>query len=175
MKQILILFAFSLIFFTAKAQVPVDSETGLITYQNVVSEDGIPDTLYSRGISWINTYFKNPANVFRVKDTETHKIAGRYRIRMVDTDEEGVKTNSKTVVEYAFTIECKENRYRYTMDDFSMKASSKYPLERWLNKEDPTYLPKYEDYLSQVNFFIENFVNDLMTGMKKKEEKTDDW
>ncbi|MBN2728895.1 MAG: DUF4468 domain-containing protein [Bacteroidales bacterium] len=175
MKKTLLFTLSIVLFIVVKAQVPVDSDTKLITYQDVVDEAGIKDTLYNRGITWVNTYFKNPANVFRTRDPEKGEFSGRHRIRMVDTDEEGVEMNSNTIVDFAFKIECKENRYRYTIDDFTMKAQSKYPLERWLDKEDPTYLTKYDDYLSQVNTHVLGLIADIKEGMKKKEVLEDNW
>lgn len=158
-----------------KAQVPIDPETKLITYQEVVTEEGNKDTLYNRAIEWINSYFKNPNDVTRIRDKENGKIMGVYRIRMMDIDAEGLPVNSNVIVEYTFRIELKEGRYRYTVTEFTMKAASKYPLERWLDKTDPTYLPVYEGYLSQVDQNIKEMIVSMKKGMIKKVVKDDNW
>lgn len=158
-----------------RAQVPVDPDTKLITYQDVVTEEGNKDTLYNRAIEWINTYFKNPNEVTRIRDKENGKIMGQYRVRMMDKDEEGNPLNSTVIVEYTFRIELKEGKYRYTINDFEMKAASKYPLERWLDKTDPTYNPIYEEYMSQVDLHIKDLIASMKKGMVKKVVKDDNW
>ena len=175
MKKTLIFTVLTVLFFAAKAQVPVDEDTKLITYQEVVDVDGIKDTLYNRASHWVNMNFKNPQSVFLVRDPNAGKVVGKHRVRMVDTDEEGNVLNSNTIVNFKFTIECKENRYRYTFDSFTMQATSKFPLERWLDKEDPMYTPKWEEYLAQVDRNIREIIEDLKKGMEPPIIKNDDW
>ncbi len=175
MKKTLIFAVLAFIFIGLQAQVPVNEDTKLIIYQEVVKEDAVQDTLYYRAIGWINKQYKNPQRVMRVNDTESGKIVGRHRIRMTDTDEDGNVLNSNTIVEYRFTIECKKGRYRYTFDDFTMKATSKYPLERWLDKEDPTYTPKWDEYIAQVDLKIRELIKSLKEGMLQPIIIDDSW
>ncbi len=175
MKKSLLIAALAMMTFAAKAQVPVDPESKLIVYQEVVTQDGSKDTLYIRAIEWINSFFNNPQGVTSVRDRETGVIQGHHRVAMKDTDEEGNVTVTTIVVEFDFKIEAKEGRYRYTFNDFSMKATSKYPLERWLDKTDPTYLPKYDGYLGQVDTHIKSVIASLKKGMEPKKVKTDEW
>lgn len=175
MKKTLIFSIFSVLVLTLQAQVPIDEDTKLITYQEVVKVDGIKDTLYNRASHWVNMNFKNPQSVFVTRDVNAGKVVGKHRIRMVDTDEEGNLLNSNTLVNFKFTIECKENRYRYTFSSFTMKAQSKFPLERWIDKEDPMYTPKWEEYLAQVDRHINKLIESLKEGMKPVIVKNDDW
>lgn len=175
MKKLFVLTVLSMLFISVNAQIPVDSDSKLIIYQEVVDQDGIKDTLYNRAIVWVNSYFKNPQGVTSIRDAENGKIVGKHRIRMVDTDEDGNILNSNTIVPFHFKIEAKENRYRYTIYDFTMKTTSKFPLERWLDKEDAMYTPKWEIYLNQVDTHIRELIKDLAEGMKKVKVKDDNW
>jgi len=175
MKKTLIFTVLSVLFISLKAQVPVDEDTKLITYQGVVEVDGIKDTLYNRASHWVNMHYENPQSVFITRDVNGGKVVGKHRIRMVDTDVDGNVLNSNTIVNYKFTIECKDGRYRYTFDTFTMKATSKFPLERWLDKEDPMYTPVWEEYLAQVDRTIREIIESLIDGMKPVVVKSDDW
>jgi len=157
------------------AQLPVDSITKKITYKEVVQVEGNKDSLYNRAIAWINFYFKNPQGVTQVRDPQNGLIIGQHRIRMVDTQKDGSKINANTVVEYTFKIEVKDGKYRYTFTDFEMKATSKFPLERWLNKADPAYTPQWETYIPQVDTHIKEVIASLKKGMLPKKKVQDNW
>ena len=68
MKKTLIFTALISLFIAASAQVPVDEDTKLITYQEVVEMDGTPDTLYNRATKWVNGHYKNPQSVLITRD-----------------------------------------------------------------------------------------------------------
>lgn len=157
------------------AQVPVDPDTKKIIYQEVVDETASKDTLYKRALLWVNNNFKNPQEVTRIRDAENGKVVGQHRIKMMDTDKDGNKTFSNVVVEYTFKIEAKENKYRISITDFEMKSISKFPLERWLDKKDPMYTPKWDDYLLQVDAAIKDVILSIKKGMKPAKVKSDEW
>lgn len=166
---------FVLAFSAIMAQVPVDKDTKLISYKQVVEESGSKDSLYVRAIAWVNSYFKNAQSVTSIRDVENGKIVGTYRFRPVDIDEEGRAVNSLTIISFSFKIEAKENRYRVVIDNFTMKATSRYPLERWLDKTDPTYVPKYDDYLVQLDKYINEMLASIKKGMKPVKVVSDEW
>lgn len=165
----------ALIPFKTFAQVPVDPDTKKIIYQEVVEETATKDTLYNRALQWVNNNFKNPLEVTRVRDAANGKVVGQHRIKMMDTDKDGNKNFSNVVVEYTFKIEAKENKYRIIINDFEMKSISKFPLERWLDKKDPMYTPKWEDYLVQVDVAIKDVIASIKKGMKPAKVKSDEW
>ncbi len=158
-----------------KADIPIDKDSGLITWKEVVNESGTKDALYKRCIEWVNSYYKNPQEATKVRKPEDGYIVINHAIRMVDKQEDGTTINSNTVVNYILRLEFKENRYRYIFTDFTMKALSKFPLERWLDKKDPSYNPKFEDYLLQVSEEINAVIASLKDGMKYKPVKEDIW
>lgn len=175
MKKLFVLSIVMFAMLAAKAQVPVDSVTKKIVYQEVIKMDGIKDTLYNRAIAWINSYFKNPQGVTTLRDPENGVILCAYRVAMKETDADGNVTNSNVIVEYKLKIEAKEGRYRYTFDEFRKKAVSMYPLERWLDKSDPDYSPKCDEYLAQLDTHIKEIIASMKKGMEPKAVKNDNW
>jgi hypothetical protein len=173
--SLMLLFFFFQSAYPQASTVPVDDETGLITWKDVVNENGSPEALYKRCIEWVNSQYKNPQEVTKVRDPENGRIVVQHRIRMVDGQEDGSEINSNTVVAYVLRLEFRENRYRYTFTEFTMVASSKFPLERWLNTADPSYQPEYEGYLLQVNKAVHDIISSLKAGMKEKVVKEDIW
>lgn len=159
---------------TMKAQeavIPVDEETGLITYQDVVDETGDRESFFTRSIGWINGYYANPVDVTKTRDPESGVVKGLHRFRIKDTLEDGTQADAGTV-QYSFTLEFKEGRYRYTLTEFVLRQASKYPCENWLNSTDP----KAKSYLSQLDEFAKSWISSLREGMMPEpEKKADDW
>jgi len=152
---------------------PVNEE-GMIMYREVVTQDGPADSLYHRAIGWINAEFSNPSDVTRVRDRENATLRGTARLSITGQDAEGAPL-SAGLVEYGFTIECRDGRYRYTFTDFLHKRSSRFPLERWLDKEDPQYSAAVETYLQQVDQHIRQRIQSLKQGMQPGKKVIDEW
>lgn len=148
--------------------IPVSEKTGLITYQEVVQEEGTQRELFNRAQEWLPKFFANPVYVTRKRDAASGVIKGNHQIEITYIDDEGYKKRGGLVM-YAFTIECKDNRYRYTITDFQLKQTSKYPLEKWLDKSNINYNPQWEKYLEQVDNYARNeFAKSLKEEMKPK-------
>jgi len=148
---------------------PVDEESGLIAYKEVVQEEGNKKEFFNRAIGWINDYYKNPVDVTKVRDPESGIIKGLHRFKIKDTDEEGLQTDAG-VVQYRFLLEFKEGRYRYTLTEFVLRQASKIPTEKWLDKNDP----QSKSYLKQLDDFAQNWIENLKEGMQPEVEKKDD-
>jgi hypothetical protein len=155
-------------------KLPIDTDSKLIMYREVVSQEGIPDILYDRGASWFGSYYKSPASVLRVQDKVNGKIEGTGRLGIYYFDDQGNKIGGGVIV-YDIKLELKENKYRYTLVNFNLKAASKFPLEKWLNKSDPAYNPQWDSYLYQVDTTMQSLVKSLKEGMKPKVIKKDEW
>lgn len=159
----------------SQSGLPIDEETGLITYREVVQEEGTKEKFFNRAISWINKFYKNPVDVTKTRDPESGVIKGLHRFKIKNTLEDGTKTDAG-IVQYRFTLELKEGRYRYTLYEFVLRQGSKIPVEKWLDKKDPQYNPAWRDYLKQVDDFAEAWIESLKEGMKPEEaKKEDDW
>ena len=179
MKKIGLLFilisSFTIPLFAQQMPVmPVDPDTKAIRYQATVSEDGTPDVLYDRGASWISNYYKSPTSVLRVQDKANSKIEGTGRLMIYYTDEQGLKRDGGVIM-YDIKMEFKPGKYRYTLTNFNLKAVSRAPLEKWLNKKDPAYNPKWDVYLYQVDTTMQGLVKSMKEGMKPKQIKKDEW
>lgn len=153
---------------------PIDEETKLISYQEVIRESGKKDELYIRAIGWINNTFKNPTSVTRVRDRENGKIKGISRFRIKYTDKDGNNLNA-SIIEYTFILEFKEGRYRFTFTELTIKQTSRIPVEKWLNKQDQAYNPKWDDYLVQIDTYIKEKIASLKKEMKPPVKKDDNW
>ena len=69
---------------------PIDNDTQLINYQDVVQLAGTADELYVRAIEWINTQYNNPADACRIRNRESAVIEIAHRFEILN-DEEGDK------------------------------------------------------------------------------------
>lgn len=164
---------------TARAQdaapaMPIDEETKLITYKEVVQQAGNKQELFNRAIEWINKNYKNPADVTRVRNPETGLIELIHRIEL-NYDDKGV-TRSAGIVDYTLRIELKEGRYRYTITNFNLKQASRVPIEKWLDKTDKAYTPACDKYLITIDESTRKLIESLKKGMEPPAaKKVDDW
>ena len=152
---------------------PVNHETNIITYQDVVKVDGLKKDLFNRAIEWINVYYKNPADVTKVRNPENGFIEIFHRFDLHRIDDKGNKIDAGIVV-YTLRLALKDGRYKYTLTDMSLKQSSRYPIERWLDKTDQAYNPNYDLYLSQVDKQVKTLIESLKKGMLPGIQKKED-
>jgi hypothetical protein len=152
---------------------PVDDATNLITYQEVVQEEGDKESFFNRAIGWINEYYPNPVDVTKTRDPQTGKIEGLHRFKIKNIDAEGNQTDAG-VIQYEFTLDFKEGRYRYIMTNFVFRQASRIPVEKWFDKKDPQYNANWDSYLKQVDEFAKSWIASLKEGMKPKPAAKDD-
>jgi hypothetical protein len=153
---------------------PVDPDTKLIQYRETVNQDGTKDVLYDRGAEWFRSYYLNPTSVTKVQDKVNGKIEGTGRLRLYFFDANNTRSDAGMVY-YDIRLELKDNKFRYTLNNFTLKGASRIPLEKWMNKNDPSYNPQMENYLYQVDTAMQNLVVKLKDGMKLKVKKKDEW
>jgi len=153
--------------------IPVDSETNKIKFQGVIEEEGDQYELFKRSIYWLNNTYKDPVRVTSIRDKETGKIVGRHRFRIYYWDRDSIK-HIGGMINYTFTVELKNDRYRYTIDEIVLKSATNIPAEKWLNKDDPAYDPRWEGYLIQIRDFVNNWSSNLEERMKPEPEKIED-
>jgi len=153
---------------------PVDAESKLISYKEVVTVAGTPTELFNRAIEWVNKQYKNPADATKVRNPATGIIDIIHRIELV-RDDKGI-SRPAGIVDYSLKIELKEGRYRYTITNFNLKDVSRQPIERWMDKNDKSYVPEWEGYLTQVNDFTLKLIESLKAGMQPPVvKKVDQW
>ena len=95
-------------------KMPVDNETNLITYSEVVDVPGTTKSeLYKRTEAWFMSTYKNPSEVIRERDSVNLKIVGKPRFRITnEPNEKGVKTDAG-LVQYTITVACRDNKCKY--------------------------------------------------------------
>lgn len=153
---------------------PIDERTNLVTYQDVVKQEGTPQVLYERAMAWAKKYYKNTAEVIKSADPEKGVINMRSSVRIFYKDKDGTM-RFKNIVYYNFKLECRDNRYRYTITDFKEKATGSAPIEVWFNTSASGWTPSMYGYLSQIDEEMQKLVASLEEGMQPAEEFTDDW
>jgi hypothetical protein len=148
---------------------PIDDDTQLITYREVVEEEGNKETFFISAVTWINGYYKKPMEVTKTRRAESGLIEGLHRFRIKNINEDGTKTDAGTI-QYEFVLNFKEGKYRYTLTNFILRQSSAIPVEKWLNDSDP----QKQSYLKQIDEFAQSWIESLKEGMKPKAEPKDD-
>lgn len=153
---------------------PVDEKTKLVTYQEVVQEPGSIQELYDRAMIWVKKFYPNYGEVIKSSDREKGVIELRSSVKIYVPLKDGSK-HFKNVVYYNFKIECRPDRYRYTITDFNEKAVAAAPIERWFNTEHEYWEPNWYHWLNQINDDIVKVISDFEEGMLPVEEEVDEW
>lgn len=153
---------------------PLDPDTKKITYKEVVTVQGTPAELFNRAIEWTNKQYKNPADATKVRDQASGVIEIIHRIEL--TRKEQGATLLAGIVDYSMKLEMKDGRFRYTITNFNYKDKSRQPLERYMNKNDQSYAPIWDDYLKQVDDATRKLIESLKQGMQAPPvKKPDQW
>lgn len=155
---------------------PIDDETGLITYQEVIQEKGTATELYDRAMQWAKSFYKNTNEVIKSANRETGVIDMYSSVKIYTYLKDGSKIN-KNIVYYTFRLECREGRYRYTITNFKERATAAAPIEVWLDNSDDNkkWTPQCYQYLQDVDEQILELLQSLTAGMEPKTEKIDEW
>lgn len=159
---------------TPPPDMPIDEKSQLITYQEVIQENGSAKELYDRAVKWAKSFYHNPSEVIRSQDTENFVLKMRGSVRIYSHLKDGSKI-TKNVVYYNFTIQCREGRYRYTITDFNEKATAASPIEKWLDPEDTKWDPECYLNLQEVDEQIQALLSSLVDGMQPVVEEVDEW
>jgi hypothetical protein len=153
---------------------PIDERTNLVTYQDVVKQEGTPKELYDRAMNWVKKYYKNTAEVIKSADPEKCVINMRSSVRIYYKDKDGTM-RFKNIVYYNFKLECRDSRYRYTITDFKEKATGSAPIEVWFNTSASGWTPSMYGYLTQIDEEMHKLIDSLEEGMQPQEEFKDEW
>jgi hypothetical protein len=157
------------------SKVPVDEVTGLITYQDVVHTEGSKQELFNRVVGWVNQFYVNPTEATKVRSPESGIIEILHRFKITNEVDNGVQVDAGVIL-YSLKIELRDGRFRYTMNNFVLRQASRFPVERWLDKNDQAYDPGWEDYLNQIDVFASSLVESLKAAMQPEEIiKEEEW
>ena len=153
---------------------PIDERTNLVTYQDVVKQEGTPKVLYDRAMNWAKKYYKNTSEVIKSADPEKCVINMRSSVRIYSKQKDGTMLQ-KNIVYYNFKLECRDNRYRYTITNFNERAASAAPIENWFKTDSPYWSPSQYEWLTQIDGQIKELINSLEEGMLPPEVFEDEW
>lgn len=154
---------------------PIDPDSKKIMYREVVEQEGTPSYLYDKAVAWFSFYYPNPTAVYTVQDKVNGKIEGTGRMKIYYNDlKTGIRMEGGLVL-YSLKLEFKENKFRYTITDFNLKAVSRFPIEKWMNTSDPAHNPNWDTYLFQVDTTMQRLVSTLKEKMKPTIIKKDEW
>ena len=157
-------------------KLPIDSQSKLINYTKVVEVSGTKSELFTKGIAWCNTFYKNPADVIREKSAEEGTILckGRFKIQN-PPNKDGLATDAG-VIQYTLKLFFKDGKYKYEMTEFNWKMQSYYAAEKWMDTTSAQYKPEFDYFLEQLNVNALDILKDLDKGMKVSAAvKKDDW
>jgi hypothetical protein len=158
-------------------KMPVNEETKLITYEKVQEVAGVNQAeLYQRGLQWCMTYFKNPTDVIRSRDSIGGTIVCKARFKISNPpDKKGLETDAG-LVQYTLNLMFKDGRYRYVLTEINWKQQSYYGIEKWMDTSNQYYKTEFEYYLQQSDDKVKELLKDLDKGMKMAPKaKASDW
>ena len=153
---------------------PIDERTNLVTYQDVVKQEGTPQVLYARAMEWVKKYYQNTNEVIKNADAEKCVIEMRSSVRIFSKQKDGTMMQ-KNIVYYNFKLECRDNRYRYTITNFNEKATAAAPIENWFKTDSPYWSPSQYEWLNQIDGQVKELINSLEEGMLPPEVYEDEW
>ena len=183
MKKVMMFLAAAMMIVVAHAQkpsqlpvpdLPIDERTNLVTYQDVVKQEGTPKVLYDRAMEWVKKYYKNTNEVIKKADAEKCVIEMRSSVRIYSKQKDGTMLQ-KNIVYYNFKLECRDNRYRYTITNFNERAASAAPIENWFKTDSPYWSPSQYEWLTQIDGQVKELINSLEEGMLPPEVFEDEW
>ena len=179
MKRVLFLLV-TLLFvtfsFAQTDNIPVSAKTQKICFQRVIQTEGTNTEVFNRiAGEWLRSAYKNPQAVVFANDGST--ISGKHLIQLTCGEE--AKAHCPRV-NYKFTVEVREGRVRYTITDFTLDTSKTtkglYPIERWLNTEDPEFDSQWTDYLNQIASWAEDWGANLEAKLQpEKTVEEEEW
>lgn len=175
MKNLWLSLLLTALFFTLSAQeFPVNESTGKVEYVEVVDVSGATaDDLYNRALEWFDNFYTNANSVIEKKEAG-QQIFGKHKINLyANVDDTKVH---KGFVNYYIDIKFKDGRYRYEINNFFKIEGVKVYISEWIDS-GASNQDVLNDYLNQVNVFMEDLTTQLKDRMEQplEDETEDDW
>jgi hypothetical protein len=182
--------AFLIILFAVSAQaqkkpvtrtapvMPINPETKLITYSKVVPDSAATKIeLRKRAEAWINSFYANPTEVMRERDTVAQKIVCKPRFKLMTEPDKENFSKEAGKMQYTLTLQFKDGRYKYDLSEINWKQLSYYPIERWMDSTAAGYSKDYVYYLIEADSIVKTVLADLEKNMKINtvKPKKPDW
>ena len=153
---------------------PIDENTHLVTYQDVIKQEGTPKVFYDRALAWTKKHYKNTSEVIKNADEAKGVLELRSSVRIFSKAKDGSMV-PKNVVYYNLKIECRDGRYRYTFTNFNERATAAAPIERWFDTTSPYWSASQYEWLNQIDEQVKAIINSLEEGMLPEAPVVDEW
>ncbi|MBP6511848.1 MAG: DUF4468 domain-containing protein [Bacteroidia bacterium] len=156
---------------------PLDPKTNLITFTEVKEVGNTTSMeLYQRALAWASTFYKNPTDVIRERDSVNGSILCKARFKISNPADKKTPVTDAGNVMYTLKLQFKEGRYRYELTEINWKQQSYFASERWMDKTSSSYQPNFESYLQQTQTEVNRILSSLEKAMTTAPSaKTDDW
>ncbi len=149
---------------------PKDSGNNSIKYTGVeVVQNTSAQELYSRGRLFIANVYRSGKDVTQLNDDVAKTILGKGAGEVIYSEALGPKRRG--LVKYQIKIECKDNRYRYTIDQLTFNFVVDTGFDEWLfdSPKRPRYVTKKSWYNIQESSDerIRSLIETLKSAMSK--------
>jgi len=173
MKLVAFLLLLPFAAFSQSDSLPKNAQ-GIYELTEVVQLDSVSAAnLYSRAKKFVAINFNSGKAVTQLNDDNTKTVIGKgVTTALVNP---GIGTHVPINVDYTFTIQCKDNRYKYSITDFLVEnsTSAKTALEddAWQKKKMGRKM------FSQIEQHVYSSMTELQALLKKSmaEDNSKDW
>ena len=167
------------------SQLPKNSETGLVVFEDVVQLPGLSqEEIFGKAKSWILATLKSGDNMTEMSDDNFKKIVstGTISIDSLRMPYLGKKYSQETLLNFKFIVFCKEGRLKYSIENFNLyfqyynewtetNLESIKGRKEWSKKMDTKFNGYVEErVLKAINKLIDHFNYSL-----NKKEEEDNW
>ena len=156
---------------------PVDNDSKLICYTKVKELTGVSkNDIFDRALGWINSYYKNPADVLRENDKANGKLLCKARFKLMGEPDKSGFQKDRGNVQYSLIIEAKDGKYRYKLTEINWKQPSYFPVERWMDTKNQYYTKDWDWNLKYTDEQSHKIIAELEKYMSNPPKpKKDDW
>lgn len=126
------------------------NENGEYEFSEVVTCSLSKQALYTNAKAWVTDMFKNPKAAIQLESEASGKIVvngnyDKFTIKSVEDDYSGFEYER---VYFTITIDCKDNKYRYRINNIDLKSVN---YSTYSHRDYETSI-KHEDHLTKINW-----------------------
>ena len=168
---VIVLFASTQLYAWEPVQLPYDSITHLVTYQEIVKVDSSINSkaLYANARAWIANAFHSAQNVIQMDDKDNAQIIVKGNFSVSTT---GLgHFFPQGVMNFTLTLKCKDGKYKYVFNNFNHKgepgkaySSDCGPIE---TDEFTSWLTITKKMWNDIKIMSDSKVKDLIIDLKK--------
>lgn len=154
---------------------PTDPETKMITYQEVVTVEGVSQAdQYERAKKWLTTYYNLNKEIKEIEDASKLIKKGYFPVILTFD----YKYKHEHTLTFNITLQHKDDRYRYILSDFmiyktSSGEKSAEPLENFYPKQKHNIKTQlHSNFNTELSKLLDDMKLAIETGDLKNE---DDW